>query len=192
MQIYEYGKQKDYVTKIFLTALVSLCLIVSFILWITPLGTLLYESGIDSIVSHFTTNIQQKTALASFYTGLIGGLFFLTIPLEGIFLGLVGESIIQPIVGIIAGISISYTINYIIGFNVGALTKRLVGPQKFYWLKANLNTYGSGLIIVCNIIPMVGQSFTALLGVVKYNKTRLALYTLIAQVVKYGGLVLIL
>lgn len=189
--IQEYGVFQDrnlYITCVIISLLLSAII---FFLVVTPHGNTVYESsGLQNAVSYVSYHIDNKTSYAAFYTGLIGGLFFLTVPLEAIFVGLVGESVVGSVLGIILGITISYAFNYGIGYSLSKLTRRLVGPQKFFWLKTLLNKYGAPLILVLNLIPMVGQSFTALLGVIKYNKTRLALYTLVAQFIKYPLLTL--
>lgn len=187
---YNYFRDRNLYRIAVLTSLVVSAII--FFLILTPYGTSLYESsGLSGLVSYFLYHIENQTMYAAFYTGLIGGLFFLTVPLEAIFLGLVGESVIGSILGIILGITLSYIVNYSVGFSLSGVTRRLVGPQKFFSLKAALNKYGAILILLFNLIPMVGQSFTALLGVIKYNKTRLALYTLTAQFIKYPLLALL-
>ena len=197
MKVEEYTKITEYDVfkdKKMYTLCVSISVLLSaliFFLIFTEYGSILYnESGLSTLVSYFMYHIENKTIYASFYLGLIGGLFFLTFPLEAVFIGLVGESIIGSITGIILGIAVSYTINYAIGYSLSSITRRLVGPQKFFKLKTSLNKYGAVLILILNIIPMVGQSLTALLGVIRYNKTRLITYTLIAQLIKYPLLTL--
>lgn len=169
--IQEYDKANKIREGIIKIAIISVlsALIIAHFLGITK-GTII-ESIINSLGSQFNaTNLNNV-----FFVGLIGGLFFLSVPLEALFITAIINIHTNPVAIMFAmmlGLSISYTINYVMGKYMSGIATKLVSPKKFYKIKVLLNKYGKGLIFLFNVLPLPSQILTFICGVFKYNKTR--------------------
>ena len=141
---------------------------------------------INTIVKHMVLNVKQATYLGVFYTIVIGGLFFVIIPLELAFIGFLraGVNPVNTIIIFLLGFFLSYSINYFIGFRLANIAKRLINLKTFYSLKAVLNKYGAPAIFFINVFPLPSQILSVLLGVFRYNKIRFFLFFLAGQGVK--------
>jgi len=142
---------------------------------------------LNIIISHITLQISGSSILGIFYTTLIGGIFFISVPLEVLFVKFIkaGHPLLIVLIPYFIGLIISFTVNYYIGFKLSGLSKKLVSPKKFYKLKGVLNKYGPWAILFFNATPLPAQLLTVILGVFRYNKTRFYVLFLIGQFVKY-------
>jgi len=139
-----------------------------------------------NIMANITSNIADSTLLGIAYTSLIGGLFFIFMPMEvlfGRFLG-AGHQFITVLFLYLAGLSAAYTANYFIGLKFARISKKLISPRKFYALKGKINKYGGIAIYFFNALPLPSQILAAILGVFKYNKTRFYVFFLLGQLTK--------
>jgi membrane protein YqaA with SNARE-associated domain len=146
----------------------------------------------SDFAGHVSSQVSEGSALGLFYLGGIGGYFIFTFPLEA---GFIRGAVSLPswlALGImLAGVGVSYTLNYVTGRYLGHFIRPILGTKSYYKWKSRLGKWGAYVIVVANLIPMISQSFTAVLGVFKYDSRRTALYTGIGQVVKFGVLVVI-
>lgn len=142
---------------------------------------------INIVITHFTSHISDVTPLGILYTTLIGGLFFVSMPLELLFIKFLnaGNPIIVLFLFYFLGLIVSFTINYFIGLKLSALSKRIISPKKFYKTKGVLNRYGALAIFAFNALPLPAQLLTVILGVFRYNKTRFYVFFLLGQLAKY-------
>ena len=140
----------------------------------------------NSAVGHVSSNISDATVLGIFYSTLIGGLFFIFMPLELFFIKYLkaGHMVITVIAVYLAGLIISYTADYFIGLKFSFLAKKLISPRKFYKIKGLINRYGGIAVFLFNAVPLPSQILSAILGVFKYNKTRFYVFFLLGQVTK--------
>ena len=140
----------------------------------------------NSAVGHVSSNISDATVLGIFYSTLIGGLFFIFMPLELFFIKYLkaGHMIITVMAVYLAGLIVSYTADYFIGLKFSFLAKKLISPRKFYKIKGLINRYGSIAVFLFNAVPLPSQILSAILGVFKYNKTRFYVFFLLGQVTK--------
>ena len=142
--------------------------------------------------SHVSATVSSASLLGIFYLSSIGGLFVFTFPMEAVFFqGLAVNNSLVVLAVMLVGVAVSYAVNYFVGWYLGSVIRPLIGTKSFFSWKARLNQYGSWIVIVVNIIPMISQSFTAILGVFHYDVKRTALYTAIGQVIKFGGIVVV-
>lgn len=151
-----------------------------------------FISYLRETILHIIHHITEKSLLGVFYASAIGGLFFVTISLEGLFLTFL-KSGHSPfiLVGIyIFGLLISYTINYYLGMRLATITQKAITPKKFYKIKGVINKYGVLAIFVFNVLPLPSQPLSAILGVFKYNKTKFYVYFLAGQIIKYTLIVI--
>ncbi len=141
---------------------------------------------INRLAAHVTSHIGSSTLLGVFYSALIGGLFFVVVPLE-IFLTKFmnsGQSFIAVTTFYMIGILVSYSIDYFIGLKMSTLAKKLISPRKFYGVKGKINKYGAIAIYVFNVFILPSQILAVILGVFKYNKTRFYIFFLLGQLTK--------
>jgi membrane protein YqaA with SNARE-associated domain len=184
---YNLKEKKRFTYKLFAVLGLIILFIILYIFFLRYSDFFLF-SGLKNFINHIVNNISSRTFLGIFYAAVFGGLFFVTIPLEAIFVNFLrGGYHPAIIVGIyISGLIVSYTINYLIGFKLNALSKKLISPSKFYKIKAILNRYGVAAIFVFNVLPLPSQPLSTILGVFKYNKTKFYIFFILGQVIKYA------
>ena len=143
---------------------------------------------LNSIISNVYNNINLGNLIGVFYSSLIGGLFFIIIPTEAVFVSFLVKKnnpfIIIPLY--IFGFVISYSINYVIGKKIANISKKIITPKKFYKIKTQLNKYGGLLIFLFNLLPFPSQALSTILGVFKYNKMRFYFFFILGQIIKYS------
>lgn len=158
-------------------------------------GTWLFDVDlgvVSSAASHVSTTVQSASLLGVFYLTAIGGFFVFTFPLEALYIsGLTKNDPLAVFVVALLGVALSYTVNYYTGRYLSTVVRPVIGTKSFYAWKSRLGRYGSWIIVVVNVLPMVSQAFTAVLGVFRYDARRTALYTMTGQVLKFGGLAVI-
>ncbi len=142
---------------------------------------------IDAIIKHVSHHIASLSLLGMFYVTFFGGLFFLTVPIEPIFiLALPKHNPLILLFVVLAGAIISYSVDYLLGLKFSTLSKKLVSVKQFYKMKSMINKRGAIAILLLNIIGVGSQQMTFIMGVFKYNKSRLALVALTGQLIKYS------
>jgi membrane protein YqaA with SNARE-associated domain len=142
---------------------------------------------INTVITHISSHISHVSPLGMIYTTLIGGLFFVSIPLEVLFVKFLnaGHPILIVFLFYLFGIIVSYTINYYVGLKLSGLSKKLISPKKFYKTKGILNRYGALAVFAFNALPLPSQLLTVILGVFRYNKARFYVFFLSGQLAKY-------
>ncbi|MFO7710232.1 MAG: VTT domain-containing protein [Candidatus Woesearchaeota archaeon] len=161
-----------------------------FIFWgSNPFSGTIFEI----IFLHVKAHVSTLSYLGVFYVTFFGGFFFLSVPIEVFFVGALNNHnpfLLIPIA--LAGASISYTIDYLLGYKLATLSRRLIPIKKFYKIKSLVNRRGLIAILFFNIIGVGSQQMTFVLGVFRYNRTRLFIATLIGQLIKFIGLSLLI
>lgn len=142
---------------------------------------------INTIFSHVGNNLGKLTLLGAVYAAFFGGLFFITLPIEAIFIAFL-HSEFHPFLVMslfVGGLFVSYSIDYLIGYKLSNFSKKLIPPKKFYKTKNLINKYGPVAIFVINVLPLPSQILATVLGVFKYNRTRFYIFFLSGQITKY-------
>ena len=154
---------------------------------------LFFVRGINAFVGHIAYHLGGTTLLGSFYAPVFGGLFFVPVPLELVFLTFLGASNIYPwllVLIYLSGLFISYTINYYIGGLITDTSKKIISYKRFYKSKGFINRYGALGVFIFNILPLPSQPLAAILGVFRYNKVKFYVYAMGGQAIKYSIIVL--
>ena len=150
---------------------------------------------INNIIGTIYNEIDKGTKIGVLYSALFGGLFFVVIPTELVFLNfLIKETLNSWILLIvyIAGIFVAYNINYYTGYKLKGVSKFIITPKKFYKIKGKLNKYGGLVIYLMNAIPfMPAQPLSTILGVFNYNRMRFYFYSFFGLLTKYVAMILI-
>jgi len=145
--------------------------------------------GVSHISYHAFT---APSLLGVLYTSLFGGLFFVFVPMEVMFVGFlkISNPFLVYII-FIFGLVISLTLNYYIGHKFSRMTKKVITPAKFYKLKGYINRFGGLAVFIVNVLPSPApyQALAAILGVFRYNMSRFYFYTFLGQIIKFGILV---
>ncbi|MFW5990995.1 MAG: hypothetical protein ACOCQX_02075 [Candidatus Nanoarchaeia archaeon] len=163
-------------------------IIMSFVTYFLFLRNLiiLQDTPVYSVLKFFTGIISEFSLLGMFFVGLFGGLFFVFFPMELYYLkALSVNNIPLCIAAFMAGMLFSYSADYFIGMNLSRFARGLISSKKFYGIKSYINQYGNAAILIVNGLPFFpSQQVTFILGVFRYNKTRLIILTLTGQLVK--------
>jgi membrane protein YqaA with SNARE-associated domain len=173
--IVEYNKKAKIIEGIIKIVVISILviLILSYTLKVFE-GTF-----IDTIITFIATQFGSKTILGTFLIGAIGGLFFLSVPIEILYINAIRSMdspslIFAHAITLLLGLSIAYSIDYLFGLHLSGFSRKLISAKQFYNIKAKLNRYGLWLILLFNITPLPSQALTFICGVFRYNKTRYA------------------
>ena len=186
-RIFGYNKAKKvtFGMTVIIAALIIAGFIISYILVLSKLNIAFFVH-FSKITSHITSNMFGSTYLGMFYSTLVGGLFFIFMPLEILFLNSLraGNPFFSIMVLYVLGILISYTINYFIGAKLSNFARKIISPKQFYSIKGKINRYGAWAIFMFNVLPLPSQPLAAILGVFRYNLTRFYVFFLAGQIVK--------
>jgi membrane protein YqaA with SNARE-associated domain len=130
--------------------------------------------------------------LGAFYSTLFGGLFFIPIPIEAIYIGFLkaGQNAILITLAFLLGITVAYWINYHVGFWLSGISKKIIGMKTFYKTKIIFNRYGPLGIFIFNALPLPSQPLCTILGVFNYNRKKFWVYTMSGQVTKYLAMII--
>lgn len=142
---------------------------------------------INSIINHILFQIKNTTMLGVLYGSMFGGLFFVIMPIEIVFISFIlsGYNPVFLVIIYVLGLFISYNINYYIGMKLRSVSQKIISYKKFYKIKGIVNKYGSYSIFVFNALPLPSQPLSAILGVFRYNIYKFYIFFIAGQIVKY-------
>jgi len=166
------------------SSLTIILAILTYYLWATDS---LFIEFVKQLSSNIVNSISKGTVKGSIYASLFGGLFFIVLPVELLYVNFLRNGIPSlQLIGIyIFGVTVSYTINYYLGRYLAKVVKFVIGYDKFYKTKGIINRYGNLAIFIFNALPLPSQQLTTILGVFNYNKTKFYTFTILGQIVKY-------
>ena len=140
--MFEYGREKKIrflVTSLIIMGILVLAVIMYFLL-LQHLD-IAFFTFIGTFAQYIKSEISNATTAGIFYTALVGGLFFVTLPTEIVFIGFLkqGANPYIAVTAFIVGFAISHTVNYIIGQRLDHIAKKIITSKKFYKVKGMLN-----------------------------------------------------
>lgn len=142
---------------------------------------------ISQFIQYISNQITSNTLQGLWIMAAIGGLFFLPVPLDPLYLRSVLDAQ-YPWVNftvMFSGLIISQSINYFIGLTLSRFAVKMIPAEKFYAIKVKLNQYGKTAIFLFNLLPILpSQPLIFVCGVFRYNKTRLAILWATAWILK--------
>ena len=142
---------------------------------------------VTRIIQYIGIQITSNTLEGLFILATIGGLFFLPVPLDPLYLRSVLEAQ-NPWVNftiMLFGLIISQSLNYFLGASLSRFAVKMIPAEKFYAIKVKLNQYGKSALFLFNVLPILpAQPLMFVCGVFRYNKTRLAIIWLTAWIIK--------
>lgn len=186
-----HTKKKTNWTKIALWTVVIIALIVLWKLINVPelLLTLLQKNPtVWSLYQTIAQEIQARTLLGLFYASFFGGLFFVSLPVEVIFLYYLGLNyyVVQVTTVVMLGNMLGMALNYFIGRLIGERLVQKLMKESYPKFMKKLDRAGAFLILVGNILPFPIEPFAVFLGAVKYKFSRFMLWTFIGKLLKFA------
>lgn len=145
-----------------------------------------------AVIVHIKTEIASGSLLGFAYLNLVVGLFFVSVPVEIIFLAYLAfghNPLYLAIISIVTAI-IAQTFNYLVGFVLGKRLLAIIFKKKYGNIRRNIDLYGGVLIIVGNAFPLPMELGTVFLGATRYSFKKMIFYTLIGRTAKYFLLIL--
>ncbi len=131
--------------------------------------------------------VSSKTLLGLFYSSLFGALFFISIPVEIIFIYYLSLHFnVWQLVAVVAiGNLLGMVFNYFFGFVFGQGFLRLVLRSKFHEWQSHVEKWGSLLLFLGNVFPSPVEILALFLGSYRYSFFKFLVLTLIAKIIKY-------
>lgn len=186
-------KSNRYKIKVFLTIVISLIIILgSLIAFAGTFNKIVFKlPGLSSAKEFIFTEMNSFSEISLFYSGFIGGLFFIPIPQELFFYyGLVkGNSILISLLTVNAGFLLAQAVNYLIGSKLSNFFMNIISKRKMYKARRFINKRGGFGVFIFNFLPLPAPLLTFALGITRYNKYRLIFYTLLGTGLKYGAII---
>ena len=184
-----YENSNQYKLRVFMVTIFAACILIAlFIAFGEPLYQAAKTNSIfNSLESLTRFELSELTPTNIFYTGLLGGLFFIFLPTEVLFYGSIakGSSPVLAVFLIISGLLLAQVINYYVDSKLNPIFMHLVSKKKVYEIRRFINKYGGYGVFLANISPLPSEILTFALGITKYNVYRLFILTFIATVIKY-------
>lgn len=144
---------------------------------------------VNSIYSFMYTNLAGKTFLGIMMMSFFGGLFFIFLPIEAIFVYYFesGRNMFLVTIAVIIGSLVALYVDYLFGFIFGEKIARKMLKKKFETFAGYLNRFGGFLIIAGNAIFIFPIELASVaIGSLKYNQKKFIIYTLIGKIIKFA------
>ncbi len=187
-----YENSNVYKVRVFLfSLLVFVGLIALFIAFRGFLWGAIRENGIvQSIINLIHLEFTELNPGELFFTGLLGGLFFVLVPLEVVFYSSIvkGSSPILSLFMMVSGFTMAQVINYFIGLKFSPLIINFVSKKKVYETRRFINKYGSYGVFLSNLSPVPAEILTFALGITRYNVYRLFTFQILGSTIKYAAI----
>lgn len=185
-----YEASNHYKIKVAIGLLLFLALFLGLTIIIYTVAT--SYSSEHSFLASFVLTIQNEiinlTPIGLFYSSFLGGIFIVPSAEEIVFyLALMkGNPIILSIVLVNLGHYASQVVNYFLGLKIGKLIVPLISKRKIYKARRFVNKYGQYGVFIFNVTPLPAPLLTFALGITRYNKYRLFLFTIAGTILKYA------
>ena len=145
----------------------------------------------STIIKSLLNLIKLKfTALSPadlFFASLIGGLFFILLPIEAIFFSSIkiGGNFFISTFMVVAGFTVAQAINYYIGYKFNPVVMNFISKKKVYKTRRAINKYGGYGVFFLNLSPLPAELLTFALGIARYNVYRLFFLQILGAALKY-------
>lgn len=131
--------------------------------------------------------VEARTLIGLAYASFFGSLFFISLPVEAIFVYYLGLNyyVVQIITIVMLGNILGMIINYGFGWLIGERVVKFFMKKNYHSFRKKLDRAGSFLILLGNIIPFPIEPFAVFLGAVKYKFRWYIFYTIIGKLIKF-------
>ncbi len=137
--------------------------------------------------NHLALNIGKNTWLGMLYMSVAGGLFFLPLSADVVFLyymALGMNPFLVIVISIIGGL-LGHTIDYFVGRVIGAFFLRRFMKEKFSKYAKSIENWGAFLLIPGNIFPIPMDILSVFYGAFKFSFRKFFWLTLIGKTIKF-------
>jgi len=140
-----------------------------------------------SIYQAISAEIEGRTLLGLLYASFFGGIFFVSLPVEVIFLYYLGLNyyVVQIITVVMIGNILGMLFNYGFGRLIGEKVVKYFMKENYGKFRKKLEKAGAVLILIGNILPFPIEPFAVFLGAVKYRFSSFILWTAVGKFVKF-------
>ncbi len=179
MNEFIYERDKNVKEKIFFLLGLSVVVIILFVTLLPNLSSVDFKQSIIS---------PPKILLIA----AIGGLFFIPIPQEVVFIiGLrQGSDPYFLLLAAISGIFLGHLVSYLIGLKLSGLFRFVTPAKKMYSLRRSVLRYGGFAVLLVNILPAPAPILTFALGIVRYNIYRLFSLLVLGALIKFSTIII--
>ena len=134
-----------------------------------------------------SNEIASRSLMGLFYASFFGSLFFISLPIEIVFLYYLGLNyyVIQIFTIVMVGNLLGMLFNYGTGRLVGDKWIRKLLKEKYVRFRKKLDKAGAFIVLIGNIIPFPIEPFSVFLGAVKYNFVSFITWTIVGKVIKF-------
>lgn len=131
--------------------------------------------------------VESRSLLGLLYASFFGSLFFISLPVEAIFLYYLGLNyyVVQIIIVVLIGNILGMLINYGFGRLIGEKVIKYFMKDNYKKFMKKLERAGAFIILIGNILPFPIEPFAVFLGAVKYRFSWFLTYTIIGKVIKF-------
>lgn len=142
---------------------------------------------IGPVYEHIAFQITKKTLLGLFYAAFLGGLFFVTLPVEAVFIFYLTLKYNVYLVVLIAffGNLLAMILNYLLGFLFGKWLLKKVLKHNHDRFNNWVKRFGGTILVVGNIIPFPIEPLALVYGGVKYPFRKFVILTAIGKLIKF-------
>ncbi|MBR9690473.1 hypothetical protein GOV08_02200 [Candidatus Woesearchaeota archaeon] len=185
--LYEYDLQRKVIHGVIMIGFFMLAgvLFATYIFYFRQFG-LLQGTFIETIMIFFKDQIANYTFLGLFIAAMVGGLFFIPLPMEIIFATFLVKNPATATVFFVymAGLTLGYSFDLFIGYKFSTFARNLISTKKFYKMKTWINNYGKFAVFLSCVTPLPSQQVSFIVGVFKYNKYKFLTQFLAGQTIK--------
>jgi len=183
-------KKKTNWKKISLWTTIILIAIIAWTLLDVPqyfLQLMQMNPTIWSFYQAISAQIEGRTLLGLLYASFFGGIFFVSLPVEVIFLYYLGLNyyVVQIITVVMIGNILGMLFNYGFGRLIGEKIVKYFMKENYGKFRKKLEKAGAIFILIGNIIPFPIEPFAVFLGAVKYRFSSFLLWTAVGKFVKF-------
>ena len=134
-----------------------------------------------------SAEIASRSLAGLFYASFFGSLFFISLPIEIIFLYYIGLNyyVVQVFTITLVGNILGMLFNYGAGRLIGDKWIRKLLKEKYVRFRKKLDKAGAFIVLIGNIIPFPIEPFSVFLGAVKYNFKSFIIWTIVGKVIKF-------
>lgn len=181
--------------KSFLTKLLVIAFLI-LIVWYFRKEVVLFIKGlpiIGPLYIHISDQIINKTLLGLFYASFLGAMFFVTLPVEAIFIYYLSlhHNVFFIIAVAFIGNMLGMIFNYSFGFFLGkGFIKGLV-KNNHDRFKGWIEKFGGVILVIGNIIPFPIEPLSLMYGGFKYDFKTYTILTAIGKIIKFIALAII-
>ncbi|MBI2137993.1 VTT domain-containing protein [Candidatus Woesearchaeota archaeon] len=140
-----------------------------------------------SLYQHISLQVTERTLLGLFYAAFFGSLFFITLPIEVIFLyyTLLAYDPLALVAVSLAGVVLGMLTNYAIGWLMGERVLTILLGKFYHKLKRINDRFGTFFVFFGNLIPSPIEPFSVLLGGTRYPLRKFLVYTSAGRLIKF-------